>query len=340
VVPIFNEEGEIPSFLRALSRQRAVYLELILSDGGSTDRGPALAWELSDSLPFPVTVLEGAKGRAAQLNRAARAARAKTLLFLHVDSHFPDPLAFRKGLDALASASREGSGGIAGHFALGFRFEGTAPLPYRFYGAKATLDRPGCTHGDQGMLIPSAFFQKVGPFDETLPVMEDTLFAERIRKEGSWLLLPARIESSPRRFQAEGLLPRQTLNAILMNLAATGHHQLIHLLRDCYRSQHAVRRLSLRPFLRTLKQAIAALPRAERRRLWRATGGYVRANAWQIPFLFDVLFGGVTEGSGGSLLALHDRFLGRLFENRWGDRAAAALTWCWFRAALILARRT
>src|SRR6185369_3163394 len=124
-------------------------------------------------------------------------------------------------------------------------FEARPPLPYRFYGAKARLDRPGCTHGDQGFLIGADLFARVGPFDPTLPLMEDTFLAERIRKEGRWLLLPARIKTSPRRFLGEGLLPRQTLNAILMDLAAIGHLGLIQSLKESYRSQHAAQKLKL-----------------------------------------------------------------------------------------------
>jgi len=337
VVPVFNEERNMAPFLRALSGQREVRLELIISDGASTDDSVAVAQRSSRGLSFPVRVIGGAKGRGGQMNLGAGAARGNTLLFLHIDSGFSDPLALRKGLDAL---KREAEGGarVAGRFALAFDFEGETPLPYRFYGAKATLDRPGCTHGDQGFLIGSDFFGEIGPFDTALPLMEDTFLAERVRKAGRWLLLPARITTSPRRFLAEGLLPRQTLNAILMNLAAIGRLSLIESLKKSYRSQDAARRLRLQPFLAQLEEAIAALPRAQRRHLWYLTGTYVRGNAWQIPFFLDLLTGGVSEGKGGKLLALHDRFLGRLIDNRFGNWGAAALTWAWFRLTLYASR--
>lgn len=80
------------------------------------------------------------------------------------------------------------------------------------------------------------------------------------------------------------------------------------------------------------------LPRAERRRLWYATGSYVRSNAWQIPFFLDLLPGRVGEGKGGRFLALHDRFPERLIDNGVGNRAATALVWLWFRLTLHAAR--
>jgi len=334
VVPVYNEEENMASFLTGMARQQGVRMELILSDGGSGDGSVAQAERCREGLPFPLKVIKGTCGRADQLNRGAAAAGASTLLFLHIDSSFPDPLALRKALDAL-SAAGEGDSGVAGHFALEFHFEKFIPFPYRCYGAKATLDRPGCTHGDQGFLLSSDFFHRVGPFDATLPLMEDTFFAERVRQNGSWLLLPSRIQTSPRRFLSEGLLPRQTLNAILTNLADLGRFGLIEELKGCYQSQHAAQGLQLQPYFSHIKQWISALPRAERRRFWYETGSYVRRNAWQIPFFFDQLMGGVQPGRGGKLLAWHDRYLARLLNNAPVNLTAAALVWVWFKLVML-----
>ena len=336
IVPVYNEEQNIAPFLRALALQRQVRIELIISDGGSVDQSVSQARALAAELPFPVQVIEGAKGRAAQMNLGADIAQAARLLFLHIDSSLPDPLSLRKGLDAVAAAEEGESTRIAGHFALEFHFEAEPPLPYRFYGAKARLNRRGCTHGDQGFLIGTTFFNEIGPFDTALPLMEDTFLAERIREAGSWLLLPARIKTSPRRFLGEGLLPRQTLNAILMNLASIGQLGLIQSLKESYRSQDATKRLMLEPFLVALKKGIAELPSAERRRLWYQTGAYLRSNAWQIAYFLDVLVG--KEAKGGLFLALHDRFMERLINNRLGNCTAAALVWVWFRLTLLASR--
>lgn len=359
IVPLLDEEQNMASFMEGLAAQREVRFELILSDGGSTDNGIAEARRLSARLPFPVTVIEGGRGRAAQMNRGQAAARGETLLFLHIDSRFPDPLALRKGLDLIRSA---GTADVAARFSLEFDFtpvlapspgggglgrggnveacseqQGEIPTPYRFYGAKARLDRPGCTHGDQGFLIGAAFFSEIGPFDTSLPLMEDTFFAERVRRKGKWLLAPQVIRTSPRRFQEEGLRPRQTLNAILMNLAFTGRHDLILALRGSYRSQRNTSRLQLGDFLVPLQRAVGELPAEERRRTWYDTGRYVRSNAWQIPFLLDFLLG--RGEAGGMFLALHDRFLARLIDNRLCDWITAGMAWGWFQVALRVARR-
>jgi rSAM/selenodomain-associated transferase 2 len=339
IVPVYNEAANIAPFLRAIAGQREVRLELILSDGGSNDGSTQEAERCRGAFPFPLRTITGVRGRAGQLNRGADAALAATLLFLHIDSSFPDPLALRKALDALAGACGTGAR-VAGHFALEFHFEGSIPFPYRYYGAKAALDRTGCTHGDQGFLMGSDFFRTVGPFDCTLPLMEDTFLAERIRETGSWLLLPARIRTSPRRFLSEGLLPRQTLNAILTNLAALGRFDLIQELKGCYQSQHDAQRLQLGPFLHHIKKWITALPVPERVRFWYTTGSYIRANAWQIPFFLDVTLGEVPTGKGGKLLACHDRYLERMLNNRVTNCIATVLVWIWFRVLTLRALRT
>ncbi|GFO54573.1 glycosyl transferase [Geomonas sp. Red276] len=339
VVPLFNEERAIASFLAGLSLQQAIAFEVVLSDGGSSDGTLAEVSRLAPGLPFPVKVVAGSKGRGAQLNRGAAEARSGMLLFLHADSAFGDPLSFRKGVDVLERAGRAGARPVAGHFPLTFAFPGPPPLPYRFYGAKAALDRPGCTHGDQGFLIPLPLFREIGPFDPELPLMEDDVLAERIRREGQWVLLPSPIATSPRRFLAEGLLPRQTLNAILMDLAAVGRLDLIESLRETYRSQDQTGRLDLFPLLEDLQVRIAGLPPAERRDLWKKTGSYVRENAWQIPFFLDVAMKKAAGGEGGIFLSLHDRLVGRVLDNRVADLAASWLVRLWFRLVLRRCRR-
>ncbi len=337
VVPVYNEEGNLLPFLETMARQSELHFEVIISDGGSGDGGAALARGFAAQAPFALTLIEGGKGRGAQMNRGAAAARGELLLFLHVDSRFDDPLAFRKAVDALKEARRTGTR-VAGRFSLFFDFDGPAPLPYRFYGAKAALDRPGCTHGDQGFMLGRDFFEETGPFQSALPLMEDTFLAERIRERGKWILFPSRIATSPRRFLTEGLLPRQSLNAILMNLATLGHLSLIESLKESYRSQDAAKTLKLRPILHPLYRKMAQLPRRQRWRLWYDTGSYVRSNAWQIAFFLDVVTGGAGEGKGGRFLALHDRILGRLIDNRGGNCAAALLTWFWFQATMRFSR--
>ncbi len=340
VVPTLNEAGGLERLFAMLSAQREVQLELVMADGGSTDGTAERARILAGAAPFPAKVIETGRGRGRQLNAGAAAASSDTLLFLHADSIFPDPLALRTALDAFTQAvATGGNDRIAGHFRL--RFDRGAPgpsLPYYFYEWKARLHRPGCTHGDQGFLLGRRFFTEVGPFDESYPILEDVRLAGRIADGGRWVLLPAEIATSARRFETEGLRERQTLNALLMNFAAIGWDPFLAELPRLYQSQDRAGRLLLGPVLRLIAALLRPLPRRERLRLWRETGRYVRANAWQIPLFLDVLRhfrNGTPVGEGATpLLNIHDRLFDRLTDNGAGHRATALLVWLWFRLSL------
>jgi rSAM/selenodomain-associated transferase 2 len=337
VVPVLNEAETLPALFGNLACQEEVALELIVSDGGSTDGTLELARRLGEEAPFPVTLVTGERGRGRQLNSGAQTARAATLLFLHADSLFADRRALRTGLDQLARAiTARGDERVAGRYSLRFaRRDDTPSLAYYFYECKARLDRRECTHGDQGLMLRRDFFAAVGPFDEALPMVAETRLADSIRRRGEWLLFSAGIFTAARRFETEGLYERQLLNAILMNFAAMGWEAFFRQLPQIYVGHDRSGRIALAPMLRAISRMIAALPLRERLSLWSATGAYVRSHAWQIPFFLDARHNfrrGIPAGEGETpLLAFHDRYLDRLTDHPPGRLAAAGLTWLWFR---------
>ena len=338
VVPVYNESETLPALLASLAAQRQVRFELLVCDGGSGDGTPDVL--RGAEVSFPCRLIVSDKGRGRQLNAGAGAARASLLLFLHADSAFPDPLAFRKGLNALAASGCD----VAGHFALRFAGEdGALAAGYYFYECKACLHRPGCTHGDQGVLIDRHLFETVGPFDEDLGFLEDTRLADRIHAQGSWLLLPAEIVTSPRRLQAEGLYPRQLLNALIMNFAAIGWMEILAQLPALYRSQDRASYLRLLPFFQEIRRRLKPLPLLRRWRLWYLTGRYVRQNAWQLAFALDVRARrrrGLAAGcEPAPRLARFDRWWDRLTDHPPGRAAAALLVWLWFHGYLLILER-
>lgn len=336
IIPVFNEAENIGRLFTTLAAQQGATLELIICDGGSTDATLERVENLAGRFPFPVRIAQGKRGRSRQLNAGAAAATAENLLFLHADSGFADSHALRKGLDALGKAiTARGDELVAGHFALTFIRSRTTPSrAYYYYECKARLHRPGCTHGDQGFLLRRSFFKAVGPFDDTLPLLEDTRLAEAVRTKGEWLLLPVEIQTSARRFETEGLAPRQTLNAILMSLAATGREEFLRELPSIYQSHDRASRLVLAPSFRKIRELIHTLPLKERLKFWFATGEYVRANGWQIAFYLDVRINftsGRPAGKGETnVLDFYDRHLDQLTDNLPGKLLAVALVWLWF----------
>ena len=346
IVPVLNEAAALPVLFRNLSEQMGTSIELIVSDGGSTDGSADLARRLGNDAIFPVTVTAANCGRGKQLNSGVATSRCSTLLFLHADSRLVDPQALRTALDLLTKAiTLKEHDRIAGHFALRFvRRDPSPSVAFYFYECKARLNRRECTHGDQGFMMRRTFFYDTGPFDESLPMLAETRFAEAVRKTGEWLLFPAEILTSARRFESEGFYARQVLNAIIMNFASIGWETFFHELPSIYVGHHQSGRIALAPLLQAIRRLMASLPLRERLFLWYATGAYVQSHSWQIPFFLDThrkFRRGIPAGGGNSpLLDFHDHYLYRLTDNLPGRLAATTLTWLWFRLTFIYASVT
>jgi rSAM/selenodomain-associated transferase 2 len=343
IIPVINEAETLPALFAMLARQDRVDFETLLVDGGSVDGTLPLAGKLAAESPFECRIVRSEKGRGRQLNAGARAAGTRTLLFLHADSAFSDPLALRRALDALSSAIvRRGDDRIAGRFALRFDLPpGRRRLGYYLYESKARLDRPECTHGDQGFLLRRDFFEAIGPFDESISLLEDTRLAEKIRRMGEWILLPAEILTSARRFETEGLVERQLLNALIMNFAAIGWDDFFKEAAGIYRSQDHARKLRLLPYLDKIRELLRVLSRRERCRLWYRTGSYVRQNVWQLAFALDARRNfrrGLPPGEGGTkTLESFERWF-PITDHPPGRFAAAILVWIWFHLTCLWRR--
>lgn len=340
IVPVLDEAEELAELLLNLAGQRNVEMEVIVcvgEGGGGTRLAP-----LQQS-GFPVRRIECAKGRGTQMNAGADAAAAGFLLFLHVDSRFKEEEALRRGLDACrASLSRRGDLRALGYFGLRFRrTDSKASLPYAFYEAKARLKLPFCTHGDQGILIPVHFFSELGRFDDSFPGLAETLLAERARERGELVLLPSPLSTSARRFEQEGLRERQTLNAIMAALAAARFTPFFRLFRDLY-PPNARKRLDLLPVLEQTRRLLGDLPLRERLSLWLKVGGFVRDNAWQIPFFFDVRRDFLTGRRGSEDFPFFRRWrrYGSIFlGNPAGAIAGIIMTRLWLRWELSRLKR-
>lgn len=333
IIPTLNEADTLPRLLADLAAQSEVKLEVLVSDGGSTDGTGGIASSIMARLGLAGEVLTGASGRGRQLNHGAAHARGEWLLFLHADSRFPSLTALA---DGLACLRREPGARLAGRFALRFDLP-TAARDFGYYlcEAKARLDLPGTIHGDQGFLLPRAFFTELGGFREELPVMEDTLLAESIRSTGTWHLLPATVVTSPRRFQAEGFAVRQGINALLMNFAMIGWDEPLRRAPGVYLPQARARSLAMAPFLRLVDACLQELPLRQRARIWYRTGNYVRGNAWQLALRRQArraFAAGLPPAAVPSepLLRFRQRF-DALTDHPVGNLIAALLTWLWFR---------
>jgi hypothetical protein len=154
-----------------------------------------------------------------------------------------------------------------------------------------------------------------------------------------WLLLPASISSSARRFEKEGLVERQILNAIIVNSVATGWTEFFHSLPGIYHCNADTGRLLLSPLLEGISRLISAHDRGWQRLFWRATGHHVAGNAWQIFFWLDARLAFRAGKSAGEVdsyyLDFYRRRLEPIFLSRFAAFLAQSLVKIWLRWMLF-----
>lgn len=282
IIPTLQEQEALPALLEDLRQQRGITLEIIVADGGSTDKSRELARQAQ------AYVIESPPGRAKQLNAAWPLATAPWLAILHADSRIPHPEALSMALNALERAQAQTpQRGVAGHAMLRFRGElpSKHPLACRVLELKTSLNRAGTTHGDQGFFLQRAHLERLGGFQEGLNFLEDHRLAERIRQDGHWITLPIIIETSSRRFDVEGFRARYTLMSAIM---AAEHARFKEFLTsDLYPPQHKTGELDMSVFYDKLLKVHGRLAMRRKLKLWRDVGSYVRQNIWQLALWLD-----------------------------------------------------
>jgi rSAM/selenodomain-associated transferase 2 len=207
IIPTLNEESCLERTLVLLRQQRP--REIIVVDGGSSDATCRLATAAD-------LVLQGPRGRAAQMNLGAAHATSDVLLFLHADCALET--------EALGDAERRlGRPGIvAGCFTMTVRAHGWL---YRCIDTCATarVRLTGLAYGDQGLFLDRESFRRQGGFPP-LSFMEDLVFSQQLRRHGRIAVSPRRIFVSPRRWQQAGLVRQSLRNWLLTGLVAGGIH--------------------------------------------------------------------------------------------------------------------
>ncbi|MDO8371718.1 MAG: TIGR04283 family arsenosugar biosynthesis glycosyltransferase [Polaromonas sp.] len=191
VLPVLNEAAGLGAALQALAPLRARGAELIVADGGSSDRSAALATAGGAQL------VHAARGRALQMNAGAAQARGEVLLFLHADTLLP------AGADALISEALTGGSRVWGRFDVTITGR---PAMLRLIAALMNLRsrRTGIATGDQAMFMTRAAFEAVGGFPAQ-PLMEDIEMSRRLLKLSRPACLSAKVQTSGRRWESRGV---------------------------------------------------------------------------------------------------------------------------------------
>jgi rSAM/selenodomain-associated transferase 2 len=189
IIPALNEAANIRRAIE--SSRQAGASEVLVADGGSDDATPRIAAELG------CPVIDAPRGRASQQNAAARLARGDVLLFLHADNALAGNIAAQ--IESALASPR------VLHGALRQRIEAPG-LAYRWLerGNAARARWLGLPYGDQAIFLCRSVFEEIGGFPD-VPLLEDLIVMQRLKRLGWPVLLPGPVLVSPRRWQRHGI---------------------------------------------------------------------------------------------------------------------------------------
>lgn len=199
IIPVFNEEEKLPVLLEHLQACSSGSIsEIIIVDGGSTDRTAAIA----QNTPH-VKCLRSEKGRAVQMNTGAENAQSEILYFLHADS-FPPQNFDSLILDEIKNENK------AGCFQMKFDKD---HWWLNLMGFFTKINHISCRGGDQSLFIEKALFYKIGRFNESYKVYEDNELIKRLYESGHFTVIKSWITTSARLYEKMGIWNTQLLFA-------------------------------------------------------------------------------------------------------------------------------
>lgn len=191
VIPALNEAAGMSATLQALEPMAARGAQLLVADGGSVDGTAPLAQAGGAQL------IHAPRGRALQMNAGAQQANGDILLFLHADTRLP-PEADRLIAQALANGPH-----VWGRFDV--CIEGQPRMLRVIAACMNWRSRwTGIATGDQALFMTRAAFDAVGGFP-VQPLMEDIEMSARLLKISRPVCLRARVVTSGRRWETQGV---------------------------------------------------------------------------------------------------------------------------------------
>jgi len=341
IVPVLNEQEQLPPFCANLREQTGVVFEILFADGGSQDRTLSILKDFAAEAPFTVRCIASEVGRGRQMNVAARIATGEYLLFLHVDSLFPESDALQRALDFYCQSKTDNSLPMAAFFRLSFDLAAEQrSWRWFFYEQKARLPLADSTLGDQGFLMSADVFNKIGPFDERLRYLEDVRFSRKLAAVGAWIPLPVDIQTSARRFSSEGFYPRQVINALIMAFNDAGLDELLYLFPQLYKEQKDAQVITLSPFFSAIGAWIRGQNWRQQLIFWKKIGRYVHGMAWQIPFAVNAKRAWKRHASEVPFPQKGYQLFHRWTNHTFGWYITAVLVWLWFTGSRFMEKRT
>ena len=212
IIPTLNSETDLYETLGSLFEgiENELIRELIISDGGSTDKTKAIAHEVGAIL------IEGSCGRGLQISKGVDKSRSDWILILHADTS----LSLDWSVNLLQKIDRN----FAYHFKLKFKSKSLFARILEYW-VQIRSKFLGLPYGDQGLLIHRDLLNTLGGFPK-IPLMEDIALARKLKSETKSLDILA--YTSAEKYHKNGWFRQSVLNFFLLiqYLLGKDPHQL------------------------------------------------------------------------------------------------------------------
>ena len=213
IIPTLNESGNIGHLIRFLKLNASRPVQVIVSDGGSSDDTVSIAKHEG------ATVIKSPKkGRASQMNFGASFSTGNILYFVHADC-LPPANYYEKITESVKQ------GYHLGRFQTKFK---SRSILLKFNSFFTKFDWFICYSGDQTLFITAETFKKIEGFDEEMLIMEDYDIVTRARSQFRYAILSGKVLVSARKYETNGWLKVQTANRTIVKMYKKGFsHEIL-----------------------------------------------------------------------------------------------------------------
>jgi len=190
IIPVLNEAAGVAAFCAHWHQLQARGAQVLIVDGGSQDGTVPLIEREG------FAVIRSGRGRARQMNAGAAQASGRILIFLHADTRLPEG-----ALGLVRCCLRPPH--CWGRFDV--QILGREPMlavVARCMNLRSRLS--GIATGDQAIFMHREAFAQIGGFPDQ-PLMEDVAMCARLRTLTRPVCLKARVATSGRRWQRNGI---------------------------------------------------------------------------------------------------------------------------------------
>lgn len=212
IIPTYNEAATIAATVAAVKEKgrREDITEIIVADYQSTDQTVVMALSAGAKI-----VNSKYKGRAAQMNAGAAAAKGDILYFLHADTIPPE--GFSK---AIINSIEKGY--PSGCFLLSFDKRHWLMDIHCWF---TRFDINNFRFGDQSLFVRADIFKKSGAFREELIIMEDQEIIHRLKQFGRFKIIKKPVVTSARKYQLNGFVKTQIIFYLIYFMHRAGFSQ-------------------------------------------------------------------------------------------------------------------